>query len=81
MPTREEKQEAQRLKKIAQDRAMIEKHGGPTVLAKKLMLGGQFPARRVQHWMDRGIPASIKLMYPEYFLPQMKRAITKGGKK
>lgn len=50
------------------DAALIEKHGGPTALAKLMGLpvhGGQ---RRVQNWITRGIPARVKLAYPALFL-------------
>lgn len=46
------------------DRALIAKEGGPTILARKLLL----KVRRVENWNRRGIPPGVKLMYPEIFL-------------
>lgn len=74
------KEELQRLKQIAEDAALIDKHGGAAALAKKLMLKGR-GQERVQNWKTRGIPPSIKLMYPEYFLPAMKRTTTRKPRK
>lgn len=68
-----DKEEARRLKQLEDDRALIEREGGPAVLAKKLMLKGKFARERVQNWTWRGIPASIKLQYPEVFLKNVKR--------
>lgn len=49
---------------INTDKTLIEHHGGPTALARKLNCRVQ----RVQNWKTRGIPASIKLKYPHLFL-------------
>lgn len=46
------------------DRELIEKLGGPTIVAKRL---GYIP-QRVQNWTVRGIPAKEKLKHPELFL-------------
>lgn len=72
------KEDVQRLKQIIEDAAIIEREGGGAVLARKLGLKGPRPADRVNNWKVRGIPPSIKLMYPEVFLPEMKR---NGGKR
>lgn len=72
------KDEAERMKQISEDAAIIEREGGGAVLARKLGLKGPRPADRVNNWKVRGIPAAIKLMYPEVFLLEMKR---KGGKR
>lgn len=75
------KEELHRLKQIEQDAALIDKHGGAAALAKKLMLKGR-GQERVQNWKARGIPASIKIQYPEIFLAKsMKRITTKRVKK
>lgn len=71
------KEDAQRLKQIAEDAALIERLGGPAVLARRLMLKGPRAASRVQNWAVRGIPPSIKCMYPEIFLVGQPRI--KGG--
>lgn len=78
------KENAQRLKQIQEDRDLIEREGGPAVLAKKLMLTEPRAASRVHNWTIRGIPPSIKLMYPEIFLKGGVRALktkAKGGKR
>lgn len=67
------KEDEQRLKQIAEDKAIIDAQGGPAVLARKLMLKGPRAADRVYKWSLRGVPASIKLMYPEIFLPTMTK--------
>lgn len=51
---------------INNDRTLIMALGGPTELAKKL--GFTDGGRRVHNWLKRGIPASIKIMYPAIFL-------------
>ena len=77
MATREE---TQRARQIKEDAALIDKHGGAAALARKLMLKGR-GQERVQNWKTRGIPPRIKLMYPEIFMPAIKRVIAKRGKK
>ena len=50
------------------DAELIQKLGGPTVLAKRLnfeKLGG---VNRVQNWITRGIPSRVKLNFPHIFL-------------
>jgi len=50
---------------LQSDKDLIAKHGGASVLAKKL---GFASKQRVHNWMTRGIPPSIKLAYPKLFL-------------
>lgn len=53
---------------ILSDRRLIEQHGGPTELAKKLNYDlGSGGAQRVQNWLTRGIPARVKLSRPDLF--------------
>jgi hypothetical protein len=47
------------------DKELINLLGGPTVLSKRL---GFSSSQRVHNWINRGIPASIKLAYPKLFL-------------
>lgn len=51
------------------DDKLIESLGGPTAVANLLgyKKGG---AQRVHNWIERGIPAKVKLQFPELFLPQ-----------
>lgn len=53
-------------KPLLRDKKIIEKLGGPAKVAGIL----SFKVQRVQNWMTRGIPASIKLEYPHLFLNQ-----------
>jgi hypothetical protein len=52
------------------DKDLIRELGGPTKVAELLELdkekGG---VQRVANWMSRGIPAKVKLAYPNLFLP------------
>jgi len=50
---------------ISKDKEIILKLGGSTKVAELL---GFKNKQRVQNWMVRGIPASIKLEYPHLFL-------------
>ncbi len=49
---------------IELDRQLIDAHGGASSLAKRL----KFESQRVQNWKVRGIPAKVKLDFPELFL-------------
>ena len=50
---------------ISKDREILLALGGSTKVAELL---GFKNKQRVQNWMGRGIPASIKLEYPHLFL-------------
>lgn len=52
---------------VEADRALIDKLGGPTALARRLSfgIGG---AQRVSNWRVRGIPPKVKLQHPDLFL-------------
>jgi|TARA_R110000868_G_scaffold28088_4_gene105673 hypothetical protein len=50
------------------DCEIIEFYGGSKALCKLLGLEGQHSEIRVHQWKKRGIPAAIKLKYPEIFL-------------
>ncbi len=56
---------------IEQDRARIDALGGCTKVADLLGLPKQGGAQRVSNWKSRGIPADVKLAYPEIFLVNM----------
>jgi len=55
---------------IDDDKALIAKLGGATILSKRL---GFQSAQRVHNWMYRGIPASVKLTYPKIFLKGLRK--------
>ena len=59
------------MESIAQDRARIDALGGCTKVADLLGLPKQGGAQRVSNWKSRGIPADVKLAYPEIFLVNM----------
>lgn len=46
------------------DKKIIEQLGGASQVAKLIKSSPQ----RVHNWKNRGIPASVKLAYPELFL-------------
>jgi hypothetical protein len=50
------------------DKEIIEFYGGGTKLARKLGLLTHHDRIKVNLWKSRGIPAKIKLQYPEIFL-------------
>lgn len=50
---------------ISTDKDIIVALGGSTKVAELLDLKSK---QRVQNWMRRGIPASVKLQYPHIFL-------------
>ena len=50
------------------DKEIIEFYGGGTKLARKLGLTTHHDRIKVNNWKIRGIPAKIKLKYPEIFL-------------
>jgi len=54
--------------KKMKDCEIIEFYGGSKALCKLLGLEGQHSEIRVHQWKKRGIPAAIKLKYPEIFL-------------
>lgn len=54
---------------IAQDRALIERLGGPARVAQMLGYNKQRGGtQRVHNWMSRGIPAAVKVDHPALFL-------------
>lgn len=56
---------------IEADRQLIAELGGPTVLAKRINLGGRHPVQRVQNWTVRGIPSAVKVQHPALFMPNL----------
>lgn len=54
------------------DSKIIDDLGGPTKLAEKLgydkAAGG---VQRIQNWRTRGIPAGVKVQYPELFMTEL----------
>lgn len=48
---------------MSSDKDLIESLGGATKLAARLGCSVQ----RVQNWKDRGIPAQVRLDYPDVF--------------
>lgn len=49
------------------DSEIIKSLGGATAVAKRLGFKTPDGARRVHNWIQRGIPARIKLDYPRIF--------------
>lgn len=57
---------------IDEDRDLIAELGGSTKLAKRLGFGDG-GVQRVNNWKTRGIPARVKLDYPEIFLKKRRK--------
>ena len=53
---------------MASDKALIEQLGGPTKVAELLGFDKRGGVQRVHNWVRRGIPARIKLKFPDVFL-------------
>ena len=51
------------------DSKIIEQLGGSTKVAR--LLGKGFTPQRIHNWFDRGIPSSVKVKFPEIFLPHL----------
>lgn len=56
---------------IERDAALIRQMGGATKVAELLGLTTLGSVQRVQNWLTRGIPDSIKVEYPHLFLPHL----------
>ena len=50
------------------DRERIERLGGSAVVARLMGLTSKGAVQRVNNWKTRGIPADVKLKWPELFL-------------
>lgn len=51
------------------DQQIIKDLGGPTKLARMLGYTKKGGSQRVQNWLYRGIPAHVKIKFPEFFMP------------
>jgi len=60
---------------IEADKELIQSLGGPTQLARRLGLNQLGSVQRVQNWTVRGIPAEVKLAYPDIFLRNLKQEV------
>jgi hypothetical protein len=59
---------------IDHDKALIERLGGPAKVAELLGYDKDGGVQRVFNWTTRGIPARVKLAFPQIFLKQPERA-------
>ena len=50
------------------DTELIAHYGGPAKLARLLGFPEQGGVQRIQNWTTRGIPAAVKVQFPEIFL-------------
>ncbi len=50
------------------DSELIRSLGGPTKVAELLKFEQAGGVQRVQNWLKRGIPAQVKVDYPELFM-------------
>lgn len=55
---------------MTSDKALIERLGGPAKVAELLGFDKHGGVQRVHNWMTRGIPARVKLQFPDVFLKQ-----------
>ena len=55
------------------DWALITDLGGPAKVARLLGYESRGGIQRVQNWRYRGIPAEVKIAFPELFLPGFTR--------
>jgi hypothetical protein len=55
---------------LEHDRAIIQSLGGPRKVAERLNMRphGQ---QKVTNWLQRGIPAHMKVAHPELFMPEL----------
>ena len=56
---------------IESDCQRIERLGGPACVARLMGLTSPGAVQRVYNWTKRGIPADVKLKWPELFLRQI----------
>ena len=56
------------------DKDRILQLGGPTKVCELLGFQKRGGAQRIQNWMTRGIPAKVKVEYPEIFLVPVESA-------
>lgn len=55
------------MKKTDFDKAVIAALGGPAELARKLGFKAPGSVQRVYNWLDRGIPAAVRLQHMSLF--------------
>lgn len=56
------------------DAELISALGGPSKVAELLGIQKRGGTQRVHNWMVRGIPAAVKVMRPDLFMPGLKQA-------
>lgn len=56
---------------IQTDAELIKRLGGPTKVAELLCIDKRGGVQRVQNWISRGIPAHIKVKFPQIFMPEL----------
>jgi hypothetical protein len=56
---------------IDRDREIIHRYGGPSKVAELIGLDKRGGAQRVQNWLVRGIPSSVKVEFPSIFMPEL----------
>ena len=56
------------------DADLIVRLGGPSKVAELIGFKKQGGAQRVQNWLTRGIPSSVKIKFPSIFLPELAAA-------
>lgn len=60
--------------KLVEDAKLIDDLGGPSALAERLGYSKSGGPQRVQNWKTRGIPAQVKIDFPDIFLRPREQA-------
>jgi len=55
------------------DWALVVALGGATRVAEKLGYEKAGGVQRIQNWKHRGIPASVKVQFPDLFMPGRRK--------
>lgn len=55
---------------LDRDREIIQSLGGPRKVAERLNMR-PFGQQKVTNWLQRGIPAHVKVAHPELFMPEL----------
>jgi len=56
---------------LTKDKALIDALGGPAKVADLLGFDKRGGVQRVCNWLERGIPAQIKVDHPKLFMPEL----------
>lgn len=69
------------MKKTDLDKAVIAALGGPAVLARRLGFTAPGSVQRVYNWLERGIPAAVRLQHMSLFASAERKLSANRGSK